>query len=98
MRGGSGSGEIAPVKAILCQFSLQSLVVAQPYALPAIFKCTGGGGIGILYTRHHLNLRYYMESKACKIEFTCLKSNLQAVFCGNITVYSNVQGGRNQYI
>ncbi len=42
MRGGSGSGEIAPVKAILCQFALQSLVVAYPYALPAIFECTGG--------------------------------------------------------
>jgi hypothetical protein len=50
VRGGSGSGEIAPVKAILCQFALQSVVVAYPYTLPAIFKCTGGGGIGILYT------------------------------------------------
>ncbi len=55
MRGGSGIGEIAPVKAILCQFALQSLVIACPYALPAIFECTGGEE-SVYYVCHHLNL------------------------------------------
>jgi hypothetical protein len=55
VRGGSGRGEIAPVKAILCQFALQSLVVACPYALLAIFECTGGEEL-VYYIRHHLNL------------------------------------------
>jgi hypothetical protein len=58
VREGSGSGEIAPVKAILCQFALQSLVVACPYALSAIFEWTGGGE-SVYYIRHHLNLIFH---------------------------------------
>ena len=75
VRGGSGSGEIASVKAILCQFASQSFVIACPYALPAIFECIGGGGIGILYTSDHLNLilhgKLHVRSNLFKIKFTC---------------------------
>ncbi len=55
VRGGSGSEEIAPVKAILCQFALQSLVIACLNALPTIFECLGGEEL-VYYIRHHLNL------------------------------------------
>jgi hypothetical protein len=51
VRGGSGNGEIAPVKAILCQFALQSLVIAHPHAPRAIFECTVGEE-SVYYIRH----------------------------------------------
>ncbi len=96
VRGGSGSGEISPVKAILCQFALQSLVVACPYTLPAIFKCTLGEEL-VYKIRHHQNLILHGKLSTQDHIYMLIIESTSSVTRQNYIIFE-CTGGGNWYI